>query len=229
MDIGIIGAGHIGGTLAGHLVKAGHSVIIANSRGPETLKDLATKTGATAGTIEQAVRNKQVVIVTIPEKAIPDLPADLFAGMPADAAVIDTGNYYPSRDGAIADIIAGLPDSRWVEQQLGRPVVKAFNCIFAESLANKGKPAGSPDRVTLPVCGDDPMAKAVVLKLIDDIGFDALDAGGLEISWRQQPGTPVYCQDYDLVGVSRALAEAERDKMPEYRAAADKRAALMAD
>ncbi len=217
MDIGIIGAGQVGGTLAAQLTALGHSVVIANSRGPASLADVATRTGATAGTVQQAVAGKAVVIVTVTEKAIPDLPAGLFAAAAAGTVVVDTGNYYPDRDGHLAEIEAGLPESRWVERHLGRPVVKAFNTIQSGPLAARPRPKGASDRVALPVAGDDAAAKAVVLALVEAIGFDALDVGGLDDSWRQQPGTPVYCKDYDAAGVRRALAEARRVRTAEYR------------
>jgi 8-hydroxy-5-deazaflavin:NADPH oxidoreductase len=223
LRIGIIGAGNIGGTLTRRLTALGHDVAVANSRGPETLADLAAETGAKAVTVPEAARGRDVVIVTIPEKKIPDLPAGLFAGVPENVAVVDTGNYYPrQRDGRIDGIEAGLPESRWVEQQLGRPVVKAFNNIRAQHLMERGRPAGTPGRIALPVAGDDPAAKAVVLRLIDELGFDGVDAGGLDESWRQQPGTPVYGTDHDAEGVRRALAEASPGRTPEWRATANR-------
>ena len=140
---------------------------------------------------------------------------------PTTHVVIDTGNYYPFRDGTLAEIEAGQVESRWVEGHLGRPVVKAFNNIYWVSLDTLGKPAGTPNRVALPVAGDDAAAKAKVLALVEALGFDALDAGGLDDSWRQQPGTPVYCRDYDLAGVTQSLTQARRDKAAEYRAEAE--------
>jgi predicted dinucleotide-binding enzyme len=222
LRIGIIGAGNIGGNLARRFAALGHDVAVANSRGPETLADLAAETGAKAVTVREAARGRDVVIVTIPQKAIPDLPRDLFAGVPGGVAVVDTGNYYPRhRDGRIAGIEDGLTESRWVEQQLGRPVIKAFNNIYARHLLTHGKPAGTPGRIALPVAGDDPAAKAVVMRLIDELGFDPVDAGGLDDSWRQQPETPVYGTDLDAEGVRRALAEASPERKPEWRATAN--------
>jgi predicted dinucleotide-binding enzyme len=219
MRIGIIGAGQIGGTLTRRLTELGHEVLVANSRGPETLGDLAAETGATAVPVREAVRGVDLVVVTIPEKNIPSLPAGLFADTDERVVVVDTGNYYPrQRDGRIEAIEAGMPESRWVEQQLGRPVVKAFNNIFARHLLEFGRPAGTPERIALPVAGDDPAAKAIVLRLVDDLCFDAIDAGGLHESWRQQPGTPVYTTDLDAAGVRRALSAARKDRTPEWRA-----------
>ena len=222
LRIGIIGAGNIGGTLTRRLTRLGHDVAVANSRGPESLAGLAAETGATAVTVNEAARGRDIVIVTIPLKNIPDLPAGLFDGASDNLVVVDTGNYYPrQRDGRIDGIEDGLTESRWVEQQLGHPVVKAFNNIHAQHLMERGQPAGTPGRIALPVAGDDPAAKAVVLRLIDELGFDGVDAGGLDESWRQQPDTPVYGTNYDAAGVRRALNEASLERKPEWRATAN--------
>ena len=219
MKIGIIGAGRIGGTLTRRLTALGHEVSVANSRGPETLADLAAETGAKPVSVKDAARFGEVVVVTIPEKNIPDLPGDLFSGVPESVVVVDTGNYYPrQRDGRIDGIEAGVTESRWVAQQLNRPVIKAFNNIYAEHLLKLGKPKGTPGRIALPVAGDDERAKAIVLQLIDELGFDGVDSGSLDESWRQQPGTPVYAKDFDAAGVRRALSEASRERKPEWRA-----------
>jgi 8-hydroxy-5-deazaflavin:NADPH oxidoreductase len=219
MKIGIIGAGQIGGTLMRRLAKLGHQVSVANSRGPESLASLAKETGAKAVTAKEAARAGEVVIVTIPEGKIPDLPKDLFAGVPDSVVVVGTGNYYPrQRDGKIAGIEQGLTESRWVEKQLNRRVVKAFNNIYAKHLMENGKPAGTPGRIALPVAGDDNRAKDIVIKLLDELGFDGVDAGGLDDSWKQQPGTPVYTADLDAEGVRRALAKPTPERKPEWRA-----------
>ena len=220
MRIGIIGAGMIGGALARRLTALGHEVAIANSRGPETLHELAAETGARAVTAAEAARGGEIVIVTIPQRAVPELPRDLFAGVPEDVAVVDTGNYYPARDGRIAEIDGGLTDSEWVARVLGRPVVKAFNNIVADSLAKRG----TPGRICLSVAGDDPRAKELVLGLIDALGFDGIDAGTLADSWRQQPGTPAYCRDLDADGLKAALAQADAGQIARYRAQADEAA-----
>jgi hypothetical protein len=171
-------------------------------------------------TVEEAARAGDVVIVTIPEKGVPRLPAGLFDGVPDDVVVVDTGNYYPQRDGPIDAIEKGTTESRWVSQQLGRPVVKAFNSIYARSLLERGKPRGTPGRIGLPVAGDDRRAKDVVIRLVEELGFDGLDAGSLDESWRQQPGTPVYCTDLDAEGVRRALGEAKKERPAGFRATA---------
>ena len=221
MRIGVIGAGNIGGALVRGLAALGHEVSVANSRGPHTLRELAEETGARAVTVEDAARAGEVVIVTIPEKNIRELPRGLFAGVPDGVVVVDTGNYYPrNRDGLIEEIENGRAESRWVSDQLGRPVVKAFNNIYARSLAERGKPKGTPGRIALPVAGDDPRGKAVVMQLVDELGFDPVDAGPLDESWRQQPGTPVYTKDFDADGVRRALAEASPERPAGFRARA---------
>jgi predicted dinucleotide-binding enzyme len=160
-----------------------------------------------------------VVVVTIPEAKIRDLPRDLFAGVPDEVVVIDTGNYYPrERDGRIGEIEAGIMESRWVANHLGRSVVKAFNNIYAQHLLERGHPAGTRGRIALPVAGDDRHAKETVMRLVDELGFDAVDAGSLDESWRQQPGTPVYTADFDAEGVRRALAQASKERKPKWQA-----------
>jgi 8-hydroxy-5-deazaflavin:NADPH oxidoreductase len=219
MNIGIIGTGNIGGTLTRRFTAVGHNVKIANSRGPDSLKDLAKETGAKPVTVEDAVRDVQLIVVTIPEAKILDLPKDLFKNVGPDVVVVDTGNYYPQqRDGRIEGIEDGLAESRWVANTIGHTVIKAFNNIYAEHLLKLGKPKGTPGRIALPVAGDDAKAKAVVMQLVDQIGFDPVDAGSLDESWRQQPDSPVYTHDFDAAGVKRALAQASPDRKPEWRA-----------
>ena len=222
MKIGIIGAGNIGGALTRRFTALGHDVAVANSRGPETLAGLAAETGATAVSATEATQGADLVIVTIPEKNIPNLPAGLFDGAASHVVIVDTGNYYPQqRDGRIEEIEAGSTESRWVARQLGRPVIKAFNNIYSQHLLDRGLPSGTHGRIALPVAGDDPAAKAVVLELIDDLGFDGVDAGTLDESWRQQPGTPVYGTDLDAAGVRRALSEASSTRPPEFSGVAN--------
>jgi predicted dinucleotide-binding enzyme len=222
MKIGIIGAGQIGGTLTRRLTALGHDVAVANSRGPESLADLAAETGAKPVSVKEAAKFGEVVVVTIPEKNVPDLPRDLFAEAQKSVVVIDTGNYYPrQRDGRIDGIEGGLTESQWIAQRLNMPVIKAFNNIYAEHLLKLGKPKGTPGRIAVPVAGDDDGAKAIVMRLIDELGFDGVDAGSLDESWRQQPATPVYCKDLDFTGVKRALSEASKERQPEWRGTAN--------
>ncbi|MFF3171097.1 NADPH-dependent F420 reductase [Streptomyces sp. NPDC057900] len=218
MKIGIIGAGNIGGNLTRRLAALGHEVSVANSRGPETLAELAQETGATAVTAAEAARDARVVVVTVPLKAVPALPAGFLDAAAEGVAVIDTGNYYPQRDGRIAAIEEGLPESRWTETQIGHSVVKAFNGTYAQDILNRGLPAGTAGRQALPVAGDDAAAKAAVRELIDELGFDTVDAGGLDTSWRQQPGTPVYGDRGDAAAIEKALAAASPERTAEWRA-----------
>ncbi len=220
MNIGIIGAGHIGGTLTRRFRALGHNVKVANSRGPQTLADLASETGAEAVDVHDAVRDVDLIVVTIPEKNVPKLPDDLFANVGPNVIVVDTGNYYPQqRDGRISLIEDGMAESRWVERQIGHAVIKAFNNIYAQHLLQNGKPKGTPGRIALPVSGDDTEDKATVMQLIDEIGFDAVDAGSLDDSWRQQPGTPVYTKDLDAAALRYALSQATRERTTAWRAA----------
>jgi len=219
MRIGVIGAASMGGTLARHLARLGHHVSIANSRGPESLTALAAEIGATPVSAVDAAKAGGIVVIAIPTKAVADLPQALFANVPSSVVVIDTGNYHPElRDGRIDAIDRGMLDSQWVAQQIGRPVIKAFNNILAKSLLERGVPRGTTGRIALSVAGDSLDAKAAVLSLFDDLGFDPVDGGDLDNSWRQQPGTPAYCQDLEAAALRRALAEADRSRIAEYRA-----------
>lgn len=224
LRIGIIGAGNIGGTLARHLTRLGHLVSFANSRGPESMAALAHEIGAKAVSVAETVKDAEVVIIAIPTKAVIDLPNGLFANVSPDVVVIDTCNYHPElRDGHIEAIDRGLPDSQWVAQEIGHTVIKAFNNIFAKSLLEKGAPKGAKGRIALSVFGDSVAAKTTVLHLIDDLGFDPIDGGNLDNSWRQQAGTPAYCKDLDSAALREALAEAVHERIPAYRAAEEAR------
>ena len=219
MKIGVIGAGTMGRILARQLVRLGHHVSVANSRGPESLTALAAEIGAEPVSVVDAAHAGEIVILSIPTKAVAELPRKLFANVPSSVVVIDIGNYHPElRDGHIDAIDRGMLDSQWVAQQIGRPVIKAFNNILAESLLEKGVPSGTRGRIALSVAGDSSDAKSAVLRLVDDLGFDPVDGGDLDESWRQQPGTPAYCQDLEATALRRALAEADRSRIAEYRA-----------
>jgi 8-hydroxy-5-deazaflavin:NADPH oxidoreductase len=219
MRIGVIGAGSMGGILARHLAKRSHHVSIANSRGPESLTALAAEIGATPVSVVDAAKAGEIVIIAIPTKAVADLPRALFANVQSSVVVIDIGNYHPElRDGRIDAIDRGMLDSQWVAQHIGRPVIKAFNNILAKSLLEKGVPRGTKGRIALSVAGDSLNAKAAVLRLVDDLGFDPVDGGDLDDSWRQQPGTPAYCKDLEAAALRRALVEADRSRIGEYRA-----------
>ncbi|HEX2053768.1 MAG TPA: NAD(P)-binding domain-containing protein [Actinomycetota bacterium] len=217
MKIGIIGAGMIGGTLAKQLTALGHEVSIANSRGPETLREVAEETGARPVTVTEAGHAGEIVIISIPMLAVPHLPADLFSGVSDDVVVIDTGNYYPARDGRIEPIENGQAETAWAAERLGRPLIKAFNNIAVQSLREKVRPKGDPSRIALPVAGDSPEAKEKAMNLVDELGFNPVDAGTLEDSWRQQPGTPCYGADLDAPRLKEALAAADHSRQADYR------------
>jgi 8-hydroxy-5-deazaflavin:NADPH oxidoreductase len=216
MKIGIIGAGTIGGTLAKKLAAAGHDVKVANSRGPETIGADVLATGAKAVTAADAVQGVDVVILSTPPTALPGI-ATLLANLPGETVVIDTSNYHPFRDGKIDALEAGQVESLWVVEQLGRPIVKAWNSLVTDSLVNKGKPAGSPGRIALPVAADRERDRTVGMQLVEDTGFDAVDAGTLAESWRQQPGAPSYCTDLTREELPAALAAAERERLTKRR------------
>ena len=198
--IGLIGSGHIGSTVARLAVEAGHDVVLSNSRGPETLTELVDELGphARAATPAEAAAAGELVVVTIPLKAYRQVPVEPLRGK----VVIDTNNYYPQRDGQIAELDAGtttssellqahLPDSH---------VVKAFNNIFFGHLASLQRPTGDPERSALAIAGDDQAAKRTVTEFLDSIGYDAYDAGPLAEGWRFQPDTPAYGQPYVAPG-----------------------------
>ncbi|MCM0676996.1 NADPH-dependent F420 reductase [Micromonospora phytophila] len=190
--VGLIGSGHIGGTVARLAVAAGYDVVLSNSRGPESLKDLVDELGprARAATPREAAEAGDLVVVTIPLKAYRDVPVEPVAGK----VVIDTNNYYPDRDGRFPELDAGsATSSELLQRHLpGARVVKVFNNIFFKHLHALARPASAPDRSTLPIAGDDAGAKAEVTAFLDKIGYDAVDAGTLAESWRFQPDTPAY-------------------------------------
>lgn len=194
--LGLIGSGMIGSALARLAVAAGLDVVLSNSRGPETLADLVAELGdhARAATPQEAARAGDLVVATIPLKAYEQLPAAALA----DKTVIDTMNYYPDRDGAIAGLDTGdSTSSELVQRHLADSrVVKAFNNIDFRRLSTGARPSGAPDRSALPLAGDDPAAKVEAARLLDALGYDAVDIGTLTDSWRSQPGTPVYVQPY---------------------------------
>jgi predicted dinucleotide-binding enzyme len=216
MDIGIIGAGNIGSTLARKLAEAGHAVRIANSRGPETLARLAEETGAKAVSLRDATQAVNVVILSIPFARLPAL-REFIAPLPDDVAVADTSNYFPVRDGYIPAVDDGQVESLWVSNHVGHSVIKAWNSILAVALAGNGLPKGSEGRIALPVAGDDHAGKQLVMRLVEDTGFDAIDAGSLAESWRQQPITRAYCSDLTADTLRAALRAADRARAPIVR------------
>jgi|SRR6185369_10616301 predicted dinucleotide-binding enzyme len=207
MKIGIIGAGNIGSAVAELFTQADHEVVISNSRGPQTLDDLVEKLGdnASAGTVEQARDFGDVVVVTIPLKAITALPANGWE----NKLVIDTNNYYPDRDGKIADLDSGATtSSELLENQLpGARIVKGFNTIWSEHLKTQGdKDLPLDERRAIFIAGDDSGAKETVAKLIEDIGYAAIDTGFLaEGGKSQQPGSPVYNKELTAAEAAKVL------------------------
>jgi 8-hydroxy-5-deazaflavin:NADPH oxidoreductase len=216
MKIGILGTGHIGKPLTRKLAAAGHDVKVANSRGPETIDAETLATGARAVTAAEALQDVDVAIISIPLNRLSAI-APLIARLPADTVVIDTSNYHPFRDGKIDAIEAGQVESLWVAEQLGRPIVKAWNSIIADSFVNKGQPAGVPGRIALPVAADRESDRKVGMALVEATGFDAFDSGTLAESWRHQPGAPAYCTDLTRGELPAALAGAERKRLTKRR------------
>jgi hypothetical protein len=217
LKIGIIGAGQIGATLIRQYSKAGHRVKMTNSSGIEKLRSLALETGASAVTLSDVVIDVEVVVIAIPLIAILNLPKQLFKNASTSTTIVDTCNYYPIRDGRIEDIENGMPESVWVSNQIQRPVIKAYNSILAGSLICSGLSKGDPLRLALPISGDNKQSKDLVSTLVDDSGFDSLDYGMLQDSWRQQPGSPVYCTDLNLAELKKSIAKARKELLPGRR------------
>lgn len=209
MKIGIIGAGFVGRALGKLAVRAGHEVMLSNSRGPQTLFSLRYGIGCEVGTVEDAAVFGDVVVVAIPLAAYQAVPAAPLAGK----VVIDANNYYPERDGQIEELdrketttsellARHLPSSR---------IVKAFNAITMNDLESAGRPTGAPDRLALPLAGDDAEGKAIAAALYEEFGFDVVDAGGLAKGWRFERGTPAYCVKLSKADLERMLAATVRE------------------
>ncbi|MEM1115530.1 MAG: NADPH-dependent F420 reductase [Bacteroidota bacterium] len=202
MTIGLLGAGNIGATLARLLTRQGHDVVVANSRGPETLHGLVAEIGprARADTAEGAAWAADLAIEAVPFKAIPDLPADALAG----TILVSASNYYPGRDGQID--LGGATHTEWTARHVpDARVVKAFNTIYWEHLRDQGDPSKAmDDRRVIPLAGDDPEAKQAVAEIVEALGFAPLDLGTLAESGRQEPGQPIYNADLTLAE-ARAL------------------------
>jgi predicted dinucleotide-binding enzyme len=210
MTIGLIGAGHIGSQIARLSVASGHQVVLSNSRGPESLSGLVAELGprARAGTPVEAAHDGDLVVVTIPFKNYRSVPVEPLAGK----IVVDTNNYYPQRDGRVRELDEGSTTSAELLQAHlpTSKVVKAFNHLYAAALTTDGQPAGTPTRRALVIAGDDPAAKAVASRLIDQFGFDVVDAGPLSEGWRIQPGTPGYGPRRTIAELRQDLAAAKR-------------------
>lgn len=216
MKISIIGAGVIGSNLARRLSEAGHDVLVADARGPAVVSADVLSAGARTADAKVAVQDADVIVLSIPFANQPDL-TDLLADAPDDTVVVDTSNYYPSMNGSVEAVDNGQVESLWSQEQLGRPIVKAWNAALAATQQTKGRPAGTADRIAIPVAADSDAARSTVMQLVDDTGFDPFDAGVLAESWRQQPGTPAYCTELGVEDLGRALAAAEKEKAPVVR------------
>lgn len=208
MKIGIIGAGFVGRAVAKQAIKAGHQVMLSNSRGPQTLFSLKPMIGCETGTATEAAIFGEIVVIAVPLTAIAQLPVAELAGK----AVIDAVNYYPERDGQVAELdqqttttseyLAGfLPQSK---------ITKAFNAIQMTDLETDGLPAGDPERRALPLAGDDKATKQIIISLYDAFGFDAVDAGALSEGWRFQRAMPSYCVRMTKAELEGVLAQARR-------------------
>lgn len=217
MKIGIIGTGAIGGTIAKKMAAAGHNVKVSNSGDTNKLNALAEELNVVAATIKDVVKDVDIIILSVPTIAIPTLSKDLFTNVPENIIVVDTSNYYPFRDADIEEIKNGKVESVWVSEQLGRPVIKAFNNLLSETLANGGKEPGAEDRIAMAVAGDDKEAKKIIIELINYAGFDAVDSGKLSESWRHQPGTPAYCTELSAEELKQALFDAVKEHAPALR------------
>ena len=208
--IGLIGAGHIGSQVARLAIASGYKVVISNSRGPETLAGLVAELGpnARAATALEAAQAGEIVVVTVPLKNYRAVPVEPLAGK----IVIDTNNYYPQRDGQIPELDSeSTTTSELLQAHLpASKVVKAFNHIYAAELTTHGQPAGTKNRRALAIAGDDQDAKGVVTHLLDQFGFDTVDAGPLKESWRIQRDTPGYGPRRTAEELRKDLAAARR-------------------
>jgi 8-hydroxy-5-deazaflavin:NADPH oxidoreductase len=211
MKIGIIGTGAIGSTIASKLSAAEHQVKVTNTRDMATLKEIAANLGAEAATIEEVVKDVDVIIFSIPFKAYKDLPKNLLQDVAQEVVIMDTSNYYPMRDGELPSLV-GKTESEYISATLGRPVIKVFNNILEYTLQHKGKAAGEEGRIAISIAGDNEEHKKVAAGLVDQTGFDTVDGGSLAESWRQEPGTPAYCTELNAAELKQALADAEKGK-----------------
>ncbi|MCU6603461.1 NAD(P)-binding domain-containing protein [Peribacillus frigoritolerans] len=214
MKFGIIGAGTIGSIISKKLVKNGHEVKIADARGIEHLegKELA----GTPVLIEDVITNIEVLIISLPLTALPSI-RNIIEQVGEEVIVVDTSNYYPSRDQKIAEIENGMVESDWVSNQLGKPIIKAFNNLLAHTLENEGTPEGTSGRIAMAIAGNDVSQKQIIMDVVNQLGFDTVDSGSLSDSWRQQPGTPAYCTELTKEELTKALEKANKEKAPFLR------------
>ncbi len=214
MKFGIIGVGTIGSIISKKLVKNGHDVKVADARGIEHLegKELA----GTPVLIEDVITNIEVLIISLPLTALPSI-RNIIEQVGEEVIVVDTSNYYPSRDQKIAEIENGMVESDWVSNQLGKPIIKAFNNLLAHTLENEGTPEGTSGRIAMAIAGNDVSQKQIIMNVVNQLGFDTVDSGSLSDSWRQQPGTPAYCTELTKEELTKALEKANKEKAPFLR------------
>jgi 8-hydroxy-5-deazaflavin:NADPH oxidoreductase len=214
MRFGIIGAGPIGSIISKKLVNNGHDIKIADARGIERLE--GKKLAGTPVLVEDAIKNIEVLILSLPTNALPSI-RNIIDQVGKEVIIVDTSNYYPFRDGKIEELENGMVESVWVSNQLGRPIIKAFNNLLAYTLEHEGKSEDSSGRIAMAVAGNDLSQKQVVMNVVNELGLDAVDSGSLSDSWRQQPGTPAYCTELTKDDLTKALNKANKEKAPLLR------------
>ncbi|KRF13678.1 putative dinucleotide-binding enzyme [Paenibacillus sp. V4I3] len=214
MRFGIIGAGPIGSNISKKLVKNGHDVKIADARGIERLE--GKELTGTPVSVEDVITNIDVLIISIPFHAMPSI-RNVVDKVREEVVVVDTSNYYPFRDNKIEEIENGMVESVWVYNQLSRPIIKAFNNLLAFTLENEGTPEGTSGRIAIAIAGNDQSQKQIIMDVVNELGFDAVDSGSLSDSWRQQPGTPAYCTELTKDELTIALKKANKEKAPLLR------------
>lgn len=214
MKFGIIGAGPIGASISKKLVENGHDVKIADARNIRHLegKDIA----GTPVNVEEVITNIDVLLLSLPLHVMPSI-RPIIDQVADDVIIADTSNYYPFRDNEIEEIDNGMVESVWVSKQIGKPVIKAFSNQLAYTLENKGTPEGTTGRIAMAIAGDDPAQKQLMINVVNELGFDAVDGGSLSDSWREQPGTPAYCTELTKEELIEALKKADKEKAPVQR------------
>ncbi|MDM5358909.1 NAD(P)-binding domain-containing protein [Peribacillus sp. ACCC06369] len=214
MRFGIIGAGTIGSIISKKLVKIRHDVKIADARGIEHLE--GKEFAGTPVLVEDVITNIEVLIISLPLTALPSI-RNIIEQVGEEVIVVDTSNYYPSRDHKIAEIENAMVESVWVSNQLGKPIIKAFNNLLAYTLENEGTPEGTSRRIAMAIAGNDVSQKQIIMDVVNQLGFDTVDSGSLSDSWRQQPGTPAYCTELTKEELTKALEKANKEQAPFLR------------
>jgi len=214
MRFGIIGAGPIASNIAIKLVKKGHDVKIADARGIERLE--GKKLAGTPVSVEDVITNIDVLIISIPFHALPSI-RNVVDQVGEEVVVVDTSNYYPQISNKMEEVENGMVESVWVSNQLGRPIIKAFNNLLAYTLEHEGTPEGTRGRIAIAIAGDNQSHKQIIRNVANELGFDTVDSGSLSESWRQQPGTPAYCTELTKEELTEALKKANKEKAPFLR------------